>query len=69
MQSPGATLQGVIIPSAMLKIVFLPHFILFCFFNAVWALTSGGFRIGSVAFGVDKLEWWGYPTMKNFEDT
>jgi len=43
------------------------HFIMF--FNAVWALTSGGFRIGSVAFGVDKLEWWGYPTMKNFEDT
>ena len=40
-----ATLQGVIIPSTILKIVF--HHILFfgVFFNAVWALTSGGFRI------------------------
>jgi len=38
-----ATLQGVIIPSAIFKIVFSPYFILF--FNAVWAMTSGGFRI------------------------
>jgi len=41
-----ATMQGVIIPSAILKIVF-SYFILFLFFNAVWALTSGGFRIVS----------------------
>ena len=40
-----ATLQGVIIPSAILKIVFR-H--IFCFFvNAVWALMSCGFRIVS----------------------
>ena len=39
-----ATLQGVRIPSAILKIVFA---ILFCFLNTVWALTSGGFRIVS----------------------
>jgi len=38
-----ATLQGVRTPSAILKIVFC-HFFVFCF-NAVWALTSGGFRI------------------------
>jgi len=43
---PHATLQGVIIPSAVLKIVF--HYILFFIvFNAVWALTSCGFRIVS----------------------
>ena len=48
---PHATLQGVRIPSAILKIVF--RHILFCFvFNAVWALTSGGFRIVS-----DTLVW------------
>ena len=41
-----ATLQGVIITSAILKIVFR-HILLFLFFNAVWALTSGGFRIVS----------------------
>ena len=41
---PHATLQGVIIPSATLKIVFA---IFLVFFNAVWALTSGGFRIVS----------------------
>jgi len=41
-----ATLQGVIIPSAILQIVFR-HILLFWFFNAVWALTSGGFRIVS----------------------
>jgi len=39
---PHATLQGVIIPSAILKIVF--HHILFF---SVWALTSGGCRIVS----------------------
>jgi len=39
-----ATLQGVIIPSAILKIVFR-HILFFCYINAVWALTSGGFRI------------------------
>ena len=38
-----ATLQGVIIPSAILNIVF--RYILF--FNAVSALTRGGFRIVS----------------------
>jgi len=49
-QSPGeinvisATLQGVRIPSAILKIVF--RHILF-FLNEVWVLTSGGFRIVS----------------------
>jgi len=36
------TLQRVIIPSAIFKIFF--RHILFIF-NAVWALTSGGFRI------------------------
>ena len=39
-----ATLQGVIIPSAILKIVFR-HILFYFVFNAVWALTSGGFRI------------------------
>ena len=43
---PHATLQGVIIPSAILNIVFR-HYCIFLFFNAVWALTSGGFRIVS----------------------
>jgi len=43
---PHATLQGVRIPSAILKIVF--RYILFFFvFNVVYALTSGGFRIVS----------------------
>jgi len=43
---PHATLQGVRLQSAILKIVF--HYILFFgFLNAVWALTSGGFRIVS----------------------
>ena len=41
-----ATLQGVRIPSAILKIVFR-HILFFFVFNAVWALTSGGFRIVS----------------------
>jgi len=41
-----ATLQGVRIQSVILKIVF--RHILFNFFsNAVWSLTSGGFRIVS----------------------
>jgi len=39
-----ATLQGVIIPSAILKIV-LAIFYFFCFLNTVWALTSGSFRV------------------------
>jgi len=41
-----ATLQGVRIPSAILKIVFR-QILFFFVFNAVWALTSGGFRIVS----------------------
>jgi len=41
---PHATLQGVKTSSAILKIVFR-HFLFF--FNAVLALTSGGFRIVS----------------------
>jgi len=41
-----ATLQGVINPSAISKIVFR-HIIFISVFNAVWALTSGGFRIVS----------------------
>jgi len=40
-----ATLQGVRIPSGILKIVF--RHIFFRLFNAVWALKSGGFRIVS----------------------
>ena len=45
--APHATLQGVIISSAILKIVFR-HILFFWFFlNAVWALTSGGFCIVS----------------------
>jgi len=43
---PHATLQGVRIPSAIMKIVFR-HILFFFVFNAVWALTSGGFRIVS----------------------
>jgi len=41
-----ATLQDVIILSAILKIVFR-HILFFIVFNAVWALTSSGFRIVS----------------------
>jgi len=41
-----ATLQGVRIPSAILK-SFFAIFYFFCFFNAVWALTGGGFRVVS----------------------
>ena len=44
---PHATLQGVRIPFAILKIVSPPYFIFFGFLNAVWALTSCGFRIVS----------------------
>ena len=43
---PHATLQGVRIPSAILKIVFR-HILFFFVFNVVYALTSGGFRIVS----------------------
>ena len=43
---PHATLPGVRIQSAMLKIVFCHIlFIYFLFFNAVWGLTSGSFCI------------------------
>jgi len=42
-----ATLQGVIISSAIIENCFSPYFILFWFFNAVWALAIGGFRIVS----------------------
>jgi len=41
---PHATVQGVRIPSTIFKIVFA---IFFFVFNAVYALTSGGFRIVS----------------------
>ena len=50
-----AILQGVIIPSAILKIVFR-HILCFWFFNAVWALTSGGFRIISDTLVINKCE-------------
>jgi len=43
---PHATLQAVRNPSALWKIVFR-HILFFCYFNAVWALTIGGFRIVS----------------------
>jgi len=43
----SATLQGVRIPSAILKIVFFAIFYFLFVFNAVWALTSGVFRIVS----------------------
>ena len=57
-QEPHAILQSVRISSAILKIVFLPYFIFYLYFiyffvfNAVYALTSGGFRIVS-----DTLVW------------
>jgi len=41
---PRAIFQGERITSAILKIVFRRIFF-FCFSNAVWASTSGGFRI------------------------
>jgi len=43
---PSIILQGVRISSAILKIVFR-RILFYLFFNAVWALTSGGFRIVS----------------------
>ena len=46
----AAFLQGVRIPSAILKIIFRRIF--FAVFNAVWALTSAGYRIVS-----DTLVW------------
>jgi len=46
-----ATLQGVIIPSTILKIIFR-HILVFRFFNTVWALKSAGFCIVS-----DTLVW------------
>jgi len=52
---PPATLQGVRISSAILKIIFRHIlFYFFWFFNIVWALTSSGFRIVSdtLVFGV-----------------
>ena len=46
-QSPGE-INVVIVPHCILKIVFR-HILFFLFsFNAVWALTSGGFLIVSV---------------------
>jgi len=51
---PHATLQGVSIPTGILKIV-LPYFI-FCFLNAIWALTSGGFRIVSDTLVISCLQ-------------
>jgi len=41
-------LQGVIIPSAILKIVFRHILFIFGFLNAVWALASGGFRMSPI---------------------
>ena len=48
---PHATLQGVRIPSAILKIVFR-HILFFFVFNVVYAFTSSGFRIISDTFVV-----------------
>ena len=42
-----ATLQGVKIPPAILKIAFRHIIFFIVFLNAVWALTSSGFRIVS----------------------
>jgi len=52
-----ATLQGVRIPSAILKIVFRHILFFFCFLNAVWALTSGGFRIVSDTLATHVRNW------------
>jgi len=54
-----ATLQGVIIPSAILKIVFR-HILFYFVFNAVWALTSGSFRIVSNTLTVYNLLFYYY---------
>jgi len=45
-QSPGEI--NVMLASAILKMVFRNILFIFVFLNAVWALTSGGFRIVSV---------------------
>ena len=50
-----ATLQSVIIPSAILKIVFR-H--IFWFFNAVWRLTSDDFRIVTSASDLPLHTWY-----------
>ena len=47
MPSQSHVLQGVIIPSAILIIVFAIFYFIFVFLNALWALMSGGFRIVS----------------------
>jgi len=52
-----AKLQGVRIPSAILNIVFRHISLFFVFFNAVWALTSGGFRIVSALEFVSHYFW------------
>ena len=44
---PHATLQGVIIPSAIWKSFSAIFYFIFVFFSTVLALTSGGFRIVS----------------------
>jgi len=49
-----ATLQGVRIPSAILKIVFR-HIKFYFIINAVYALTSGGFRIVSYLHRLHQL--------------
>jgi len=44
---------SLIVLSAILKIVFR-HILFFCFFNAVWALTSGGsYRLRYTCFSFD----------------
>jgi len=61
-----ATLQGVIIPSAIsffVSLIVFRHILFFLFFNAVWALMSGGFRIVShtliiiTMYGVCECVW------------
>jgi len=42
---------------------FSPYFVSFCLFNAVWALTSGGFRIVSHTL----LHWWHVSTNRKKE--
>ena len=60
-----ATLHGIVIPSTILKVVFCHIFKIF--FNAVWALTGGGFcivsdnRSGQVLGGVSKIFSEGHP--------
>ena len=45
-----ATFQGVIIPATILKVVFCRVLFIYLCFNAVWALTSGGFCHMSVRY-------------------